>query len=164
MNPFKTLGVADQDAEFEGKKHPTYFKFRGKDYGKELRRDCYINQRCRVMFETDAANDYFSRNVDPGEFSLFLVSDVGRAPVSDYVGPNLQSGVATLTLQLPANCKVGDVLRFQAVVTDPTLLDPFENTFVLNVHPEAMPHGGGDPHPRQKPPAKEPGEQREIPA
>ena len=162
VNPFKTLQVAEKEQEFAGKKHPTYFKFEGKEYGKELRRDCHINQRCRIVFETDAVNDYFSRNVDPGEFSLFLVSDVERSPVSDYVGPNLQNGIATLTVQLPANCQIGDLLRLHAVVTDPTRLDPFENTFSLDVKPEVEAHGGGGGK-RQQPPIEEKGEEREMP-
>jgi hypothetical protein len=163
VNPFRTLRVTEQEKEFEGKKHPTYFKFQGKEYGREVRRDCHINQRCRITFETDAVNDYFSRNTDPGEFSLFLVSEVGRSRVSDYVGPNLQNGVATLTVQLPANCAVGDLLRFQAVVTDPTRLDPFENTFSIDVLPESLPHGGGHGE-RHKPPTKEKGQEREAPS
>ncbi len=163
VNPFKTLQVTEQETDFQGRKHPTYFKFKEKEYGKEIRRDCHINQRCRIVFETDADNDYFSRNTDPGDFSLFLLSDVGRSPVSDYVGPNLQNGLATLSVRLPANCKVGDLLKFQAVVSDPTLLDPFENTFSLDVKPEAQPRGGPGGE-RHQPPTKEKGEQREIPA
>ncbi|HEY1580521.1 MAG TPA: hypothetical protein VGF82_25955 [Terracidiphilus sp.] len=162
VNPFKTLQVTQEETEFHGKKHPTYFKFKGKEYGKELRRDCHINQRGRIVFETDADNDYFSRNVDAGEFSLFLVSEAGRSPVSDYVGPNLQNGIATLTIQLPANCKVGDLLRFHAVVSDPTLLNAFTNTFTLDIKPEAVPHtsDGGERH---QPPTKEKGQEREVP-
>ncbi len=163
VNPFKTLQVNQQEKEFHGKKHPTYFKFKGKEYGREVRRDCHINQRCRITFETDAVNDYFSRNVDAGEFSPFLVGDDGRAPVSDYVGPNLQNGVATLTVHLPTNCQVGDLLRFEAVVSDPTIVEPFRNTFLLDVKPAiaVQPGGGGD---RRKPPTEEKGEERELPA
>jgi hypothetical protein len=162
VNPFKTLQVAEQERDFEGKKHPTYFKFKGKEYGRELRRDCHINQRCRIIFETDAANDYFSRNVDPGQFCLLLVSDVANSPVSDYVGPNLQNGVATLTVQLPVNCKVGDLLRFQAVVTDPTKVNAFENMFSLDVKAEVEQQGGGGGE-RHKPPTREKGVEREVP-
>lgn len=162
VNPFKTLQVAEQEKEFEGRKHPTYFKFKGKEYGRELRRDCHINQRCRIVFETDAVNDYFSRAVDPGEFSLFLVSGPERATVSDYVGPNLQNGIATLTIQLPNNCKVGDLLAFQALVNDPTKLNPFENKFSIDVKAEAVP-GGGESGERHKPPAAQKGEERESP-
>ena len=92
-NPFKTLKVRGEEQEFHGEKHPTFFKFKGKEYGVELSRECHINQRCRVTFETDAVNDYFSRNVDPGEFSLFLISSGQRVPVADYVGPNLHNGI-----------------------------------------------------------------------
>lgn len=156
------VAVAERETEFEGKKHPTYFKFKGKEYGRELRRDCRINQRCRIVFETDAANDYFSRAVDPGEFSLFLVAGLERSSVSDYVGPNLQNGVATLTVQLPNNCKVGDFLAFQAVVNDPTKLNPFENKFSIDVKAEALPGGGGGGE-RHKPPVPEEGAERELP-
>ena len=48
-NPFKTVAVTEQEEKFEGKTHPTYFKFKGRDYGKELTRECHINQRCRVV-------------------------------------------------------------------------------------------------------------------
>jgi hypothetical protein len=52
-NPFKTVDVSQREKEFEGKHHPTYFKFKGKDYGKVLSRDCNLGQRCRIIFETD---------------------------------------------------------------------------------------------------------------
>lgn len=163
VNPFKTLQVAGQETEFHGKTHPTYFKPKGKEYGKELRRDCHINQHFRILFETDAVNDYFSRKVDNGTFSLFLVAGGGKALVSDYVGPNLQNGIAVLTVQLPTNCLVGDLLRFEAIVSDPTLIEPFRNVFLLDVKPElaVQPGTGGVRH---RPPAKEPGEEREIAA
>ena len=49
-------------------------------------------------------NDYFSRDVDNGDFEVNFVSGTSRVPVSNFVGPNLQGGLATLTLQLPTNC------------------------------------------------------------
>jgi len=164
-NPFKTLEVSAQPREFQGKKHPTYFKFKGKEYGRELRRGCHINQRCRVTFETDAVNDYFSRTADSGQFSLFRISGQTRLAVTDYVGPNLQNGIATLTLSLPANCAVGDVLHFRAAVDDPTLIDAFENDFILDIAPEALPHEA-TPHvdrPIQSPTGEE-GDKRETAA
>jgi hypothetical protein len=160
-NPFKTAKVRSEEKEFEGKKHPTFFKFKGKDYGKELQKDCHINQRCRVTFETDAINDYFSRSADQGEFALFWVTDEHRNPVSDYVGPNLHNGVATLTVNLPFNCQVGDGLRFEAVVTDPTLLDPFMNAFSVDVKEAADNEPGQRGKPR-KPPGQQKGEEREV--
>ena len=99
--PFRTKGVGSEDKPFKGERYPKLFKFKGKQYGVELHQNCHMNQRCRITFETDAANDYFNRDIDRGEFSLFLVSDDGRSPVEDYA-LNLQSGIATLNLPLPA--------------------------------------------------------------
>lgn len=160
-NPFKTNQVRQKEKDFHGKKHPTYFKFKGKDYGKQLEKDCPINQRGRVTFETDADNDYFSRNTDPGEFGLYLVLGHTRVPVADYVGPNLHNGVATLTVQLPINCQPGDVLQFEAVVNDPTLLDPFTNAFSLAVKQPSTAQGGKAGEHR-KPPSPEHGDDREM--
>lgn len=162
-NPFKTIQVAGEQQPFHGKKHPTVFKFKGKEYGRDLRRDCHINQRCRVIFETDAANDYFSRAADAGEFTLFLIAGDARIPVLDYVGPSLQNGVATLALALPPNCRVGDTLQFTATVTDPTLLNSFRNTFFLEIKDEAISHPG-KPRERREPTTPDLNEQREIPA
>lgn len=166
VNPFKTVKVTEEEEQkpFAGKKHPTFFKFKGKEYGKVLRRDCHINQRCRITFETDAANDYFSRTIDNGSFALFLLTSNARTPVSNYVGPNLQNGVASLTVNLPENCHVGDVLSFEATVSDPVLVDPFVNSFALDVLESEETKSGGDSPKKHEPPSKEKGVEREIPA
>jgi hypothetical protein len=161
-NPFKTLKVKEQEKEFHGKKHPTYFKFKDKESGKELQRDCHINQRARIVFETDAANDYFSRADDKGQFTLDIISGEGSNPVLDFVGPNLQNGIATLTVRLPDNCDVGDTLRFKATVNDPTLVQPFNNVFVIDVKEEVETNGGKGG--RRKPPSSEKGLDREAPS
>jgi hypothetical protein len=163
-NPFKTSEARGQEEMFEGKRYPTYFKFKGKDYGTEFRRSCHINTRCRVEFETDVQNDYFSRDIDQGEFSLFIMSDDHRLPVKNYT-LNLQNGIATLNLQLPANCRVGDELRFVAVVTDRTQIDPFINVFVLNVErpAEATSGPGGKKRERRKPSQDVKGDPHQMP-
>jgi hypothetical protein len=162
-NPFKTIKVREAQKEFVGRRHPMYFKFKGKDYGFQLHRDCHINYRARITFETDAQNDYFSRNADPGEFGLYLITDTSRTPVSDFVGPSLQNGIATLTVHLPPNCVVGDCLNLEATVTDPTLLDPYRNLFSIRVKPEAAP-SNGQPGKRRPPPNGEEGKDRELPS
>jgi len=161
-NPFKTIDVSQREKEFEGKHHPTYFKFKGKDYGKVLNRDCNLGQRCRITFETDTVNDYFSRQVNPGTFALSLVAGQNRSLVSDYVGPFPQNGIAVLSLELPQNAQVGDSLEFEATVSDPTLLQDFTNRFSLLVKVEVQPNG--NPGTRRKPPANDPGDEREIPS
>ena len=161
-NPFKTREVQTREEPFEGKRHPTYFKFKGKEYGTLLRRECHINMRCRILFETDVVNDYFSRDIDQGEFSLFIVLDDHRMPVKNYA-LNLQNGIATLNLLLPTNCRVGDVLRFTAAVTDRTRIDPLVNAFVLCVKESAEPRKAKTTR-RRKPPGDETGDERETPS
>lgn len=158
--PFKTTRAKSGETQFNGKRYPTYFKFKGKEYGAELQRDCHIDMRCRITFETDAVNDYFSRDVDQGEFSLFRIVDDTRHPVADYVGPNLQNGAATLSVQLPANCQEGDTLHYVAMVTDRTRVEAFENSFVINVKGISEPRGGGG---GRKPRVKGEDEEQEIP-
>ena len=161
-NPFKTVKVREEEEKpFEGKRFPTFFKLKGKDYGQELVRETPINMRSRIAFETDAENEYFGRATETGQFSLFLVDGQHRVPVTNYVGPNLQNGIGTLSVQLPLNCQVGDTLRFLAVVTDSTRIDAFENRFTVKVKPAASPSGSAGE--RRKPPAGEAGDDREVP-
>lgn len=160
-NPFKTKSVTETEKPFVGKRYPSYFKLRGKDYGVELQRDCHVNMRCRVAFETDAVNDYFSRDVEPGAFSLEMMNAETCIAVSSYT-LNLQNGIASLSIQLPLDCHEGDELRFIARVTDPSQIDPFENSLLVNVKPAvSVTNGNGKRH---KPPTQRDGKDREAPA
>ncbi len=160
-NPFKTSQVTEGAQKFEGKPFPTYFKFKGREYGTKLERECRINLRFRITFETDAANDYFSREVDSGEFALDLIKDGVHTSLPDY-SLNLQNGLATLSAKLPQACAVGDELSFVATVTDCSRTEPFENEFLMRVKEEAAATGGKGK--RHKPPGKEQGQGREAPA
>jgi hypothetical protein len=160
-NPFKAKTVQTQEKKFEGNRYPTYFKFRGKNYGEKLERECHINMRARIAFETDAVNDYFSRQVDPGTLTVDLVGPNSESlEVNDY-SVNLQNGIATLNLKLPSNCAVGQTIEFVVTVTDSTQLEPFRNTFQLRVRPAVKP--GGKNGQRRKPPSETEGEGREVP-
>lgn len=130
--PVKPIDVDPEEEPFEGKRYPTYFHAKGKKSGSVVERDCHINLRCRIAFETDAVNDYLSRSEDPGNRALYLVKNGESAPVGTSQ-MNLNNGVATLNIKLPPNCRVGDELRFRSVVTDSTRIDPFETDIVINV-------------------------------
>jgi hypothetical protein len=161
-NPFKSLKVKSE-LKFQGKRYPTYFKFKGIDYGKVLYRECQINMRCRITFETDATNDYFSRNIDPGERSLYIVKGESHFPIDNYV-LNLWNGLAHLSVRLPDNSNIQDELCFVATVTDHTQLKPFENAFVVKVKPGTIVKPQTGKREKTKPPGKEEGVEREIPA
>lgn len=164
-NPFKQIKTGADDEPFEGKSYPTYFKFKGKDYGQVLNRETHVSMRCRISFETDAANDYFKRGIDPGVFSLFIQNGEGREEVKDVAGfasnVNLQNGIASLSIKFPEACKVGEKFHFVAAINDSTRLEPFENNFSI-VLQKAMESRGGNGG-RENPPKDEPGDEREMP-
>lgn len=159
-NPFQTQQVKPDEIEFTGERFPSYFKFKGIKYGRTFKRDCHINMRARITFETDAENCYFNRKVDPGEFSLDRVENGEDLFVEDYV-LNLHNGIASLNLQLPKDCVVDDVMEFVASVTDDTRSESFENRLVLRVVKAASPPSG--PQQRRKPRSQKEGKGREEP-
>ena len=154
-NPFKTKRVIEAEQPYDGKRFPTYFKFKGKEYGTELERQTHRNMRSRIGFETDAVNDFFSRPIETGKFSLFCIVDNSKKAVSSFAGPNLHNGVAALSVKLPDNANVGDRITFDAVVTDPYNGRDFENRFTVLVKEEAEPSGGGGG--RRNPPSRKDG-------
>jgi hypothetical protein len=160
-NPFKPKSVKSEEKAFEGKRFPTYFRFKGKEYGAQLSRDCHINTRCRVPFETDAVNDYFSRQVDPGRFVLSRIDAGGQLSTVEDYSLNLQNGIAVLNVKLPNVCRVGDAVQFIAVVADSSQIEPFRNEFTVHVMSPSEPSGGKGK--RRKPPSEQEGDEREIP-
>ena len=162
-NPFKQTAVAAGEKPYEGETYPTFFKFRGKEYGHKLTRESHINMRSRLAFETDAVNDYLSRSIDPGSFTLFVASDTERKEAKDLgfaSNVNLQNGNANLSIRFPESCVVGETVRFIAVVADTTMLDPFENEFTITLQKEMFPKPGGNG--TRNPPDDKPGNERDV--
>jgi hypothetical protein len=133
-------GISDQ---FEGKTYPTYFRIRDLKYGEQLRRDAHLESRARILFETDANDDYFIRDLDHGECGVWLISGTNETAVHNWAVHGPRSGGVTLTLDLPADARVGDSLRFEVRVTDPSRVEPFVNSITLLVRPPASPSPGG---------------------
>lgn len=161
-NPFDTTTSGeDEKDKFEGKRFPTYFKFKDVEYGKQFKKNCHINRRSRINFETDAENMYFSRDTHRGDFSIFLV-DNGKCIEAEHT-VNLWNGIATLNLTLPDNCNDGDELLYRILVTDDTRTEPFINELLLNILPaEGTPKNSS--RTRRKPPSDTPGDKRETPS
>lgn len=159
-NPFKTKEVLEKEAKYQGKPHPTYFKFARYPYGHILERIGAINMRCRIAFETDVVNDYFDKLENKGKFTLQITNKGETGQVCSY-SLNLQNGIATLNLRLPETCSIGEVFEYEATVTDETLLEPFKNRLIIQVGPaQKTEPGEGE---RKKPPTSEDGDKREKP-
>lgn len=158
--PFDTQPTgAAQEKEFKGEIYPTFFKLKGVEYGKLYKRTCPINNRMKLIFETDARDDYFRRRIERGNFSLVSVDKSGAELDASYVGPNLKSGIASVMASLPDGVEVGDVLTYIARVEDTRA--SFENRIEVMVKPPEEHRRGG--HGERRPPLPKPGHERELP-
>ena len=141
-NPFRLVetGIGQK---YEGKKYPTYFRLKKKT-SKESIKSCPINWRFRVQFETDASNDYFNRDDDPGQFSLYS----NGIEVDNYT-LSLGWGTANLTVSLPPRVKPNQIIQYNSIVKDVTKWQPFEDSFKIKVDAK-KPHqkNGGQAKPK----------------
>ena len=109
---------------------------------------------------TDADNDYFRRDEEPGELKLFQVIGDGLKPAKNWRTPVLFEGNASLSLSLPPEAEVGDTVTYEAQVMDPSRIEPFRNRFTLLVkaeRDERPPRSPQPPGPKPDKPGTEPG-------
>jgi hypothetical protein len=66
--PFKPANVQDDPTPPKLHQHPSFFHFSGKEPGETLMRVARLDQKCRVIFITDAEDAYFTRKYDSGTF------------------------------------------------------------------------------------------------
>jgi hypothetical protein len=138
-NPFKLTGAVEDVEEFNGKENPDYFKLK-KIFTEDNPKKCELNRHFRIQFETDAENDYFKRDYNPGNFAI----TVEDALVKEY-SITLWKGLATLNIEIPEGSSVNDKLHFLTEVTDETQMSPFLNDFwieVINTKERTSPGGG----------------------
>lgn len=117
-----------EEKKFEGNRIPTYLKIIGSE-----RKQMPINSYSRVAFETDASNDYFSRETDRG--SLIIYPDVMKS----Y---HLWNGRITAKIIPSKTARVGAIRKIIALLTRP-YADPlsveFEVEYMPEVEPEIIP-------------------------
>jgi hypothetical protein len=155
-NPFKPELKEQLDKPFDGKPHPTFFRFAGKEEGEVLARAAHLDSKARIAFDSDVVDDYFTRKVDRGQKEFIRVVNGKRVPLTDYTGPNLADGRANLSIDLPEEVKAGDVLELELIVRDPVTGAEFINKAKLAVL-AAVEKESGNPK-KKKPPSDKPGE------
>ena len=138
-------GASDGESKFEGKKHPTYLRF--KSGGSELARVAHIGSRVRLQFETDVVDDYFSRPRDNGVLELVAVRSNGSVGGSRG---ELESGRFPYNITLPEDVEVGQEIELKFLLAD-GVIEPLECTVVLTVGPPNPPPG--NPGAGSKPPS-----------
>lgn len=156
-NPFNLVDTK-VSTKFTGKKFPSYFRL-SKQYPKENPKSCPINRRYRIQFETDAENEYFNRDREPGQFSIAFNDHV----IQDFA-LNLWNGLATLTVELPSDIKVGDILFFKTEITDNSRIEPFYNEFYVKVGEKEEKQSGGGGKRKFPPDGNDSEEIRKIPS
>ncbi len=83
-NPFKPHAVEAVEKDWEGVRFPTKFHFRDRDPGKSLQRDANLNSQTRIGFITDAENEYFKRDEQPGTMTLYQVVGTELVPAKNW--------------------------------------------------------------------------------
>jgi hypothetical protein len=153
-NPFKPHAVEAIEKPWDGVRFPTKFHFKDRDPGAVLGRDAHVNSQTRIAFTTDAENDYFRRDEQPGELKLYQVIDGELTPAKNWRTPHLFEGTATLSLSMPPDAAIDDVLTFEAQINDPSRIEPFKNRFTLTVWAEREERAPRPPQPPTPKPDK----------
>jgi len=148
-NPLSTKTVTPKE-EYKGNKFPSFFKLI-KSYKKGNPKECAINRKFRVQYSTDAHNDYLDRDHDPGVFTISC-NDI---EISDYT-IKFWNGTATLTVKIPDNHEIGDVLQVTTTLNDISRVEPFKEEYWIKICKEDL-NRGKKPGNRKKPSTNEDG-------
>ena len=160
--PFKHRKVGDSAKPVELKKYPSFFKFKGYNYGHILRRDCEIKNRCRVTFDTDVVFDFFMRANDPGNYRLYHIINNDQIEFKPNSFNPHDNGIFTLNFYLPEYVKIGDKLKYKFYVYSSDRFDPFINEFELTVIRDSI-HTSGTKT-KSRPPSNKEGKDRDMPS
>lgn len=130
-------------ADFHPRPNPTYFRFHRKRDGEQLLRNAEIDRRCRIRFETDASNDFFERERQPGRYELEVLD--GPLDGSELTHScTIHNGIANWSIKLPDDrVAVGDRITVQCLVFDDARLEPFTNVATIVLTPHGQNTGGG---------------------
>lgn len=133
--PFRISGV--EQSNFKGEVFPSYFKL-AKQYTLDNPKKCPVNRRFRIQYKTDAENNYFKRDNEPGEFILKRDGIL----IEDY-SISLWDGIVTLTIEIPKATCIGDILCFRSEVIDISRQQPFLSDFYIQIDkPQEKTEGG----------------------
>jgi hypothetical protein len=128
--------------EFRGLPHPKFFRFHRKRDDESLDRNCEIGRRCRIKFETDVENEYFSRSDNRGYYHVEVI-DGPSAGVELDNSLTLHNGIANWSIHLPDDkFNIGDVITIQCTVSDDVISKPFVNLARLHIISKTMADGG----------------------
>ena len=144
---------------FVGKRHPTYFRHAKNPTDRHVSRQVSVGNTSTLAFRTDAADGYFTRELDAGTWEVRLLTQ--PPPGQDTRGllettrMRLHSGEAKLAVRVK-DPTPGDVYRYELIVNDLTMLTRFSNQFTLEFHSQQPPPPPSPPPSRYKLPEMRP--------
>lgn len=108
-----------------GNDEPTFFNV-SRDHNLIDPKEVPSNKKFRIELKTDAKNDFFTRENNPGEFTLS--SD---KPFDFNHSLSLTNGTCSILVTLPKEISTGDLILFDCIVKSSTR--NFENHFVIRI-------------------------------
>ena len=125
-NPWLKDQQGNQDGSKDKKLQyfPTFFKFKKNiSDGEIYKRSGNINKRLRFDFETDAVDDYFTREIDHGEYSVdieIIKSNENKttSPEEKVFTQYLDNGHWMVSVKIPDDAEEGDKLKLNFNIKD----------------------------------------------
>jgi hypothetical protein len=133
-------GAGEDKPAFVGKSEPTFFRFHKNPYGEMITKNAEMGRRCRIKFETDVENEYFSRESYKGRYNVEVLAGALEGADLDNT-LTLHNGIANWSVSIPEDgVNVGDELILQFSVGDDTLVEPFVNIAKIKLAAKSMPN------------------------
>jgi hypothetical protein len=140
---------------YEGKVFPTYFSLKY-PHPESKPRGCEKKRTVRLTYETDAANEYFSRDSDSGNFEMY----VNDQPAS-FDSFNLSNGIGILNFEINEAYELNSTYKITTRISDISCsATPFEDTFWIQILEYRDQNGGKSKPRRPKPDIDEPGKRK----
>lgn len=136
-------GGEDGAGKFHGKAHPTFFRFHKHHEGELLVRTAEQGRRCRIKFDTDVENEYFSRIANRGHYTVDVISGSLDGNELDST-LTLHNGIANWSINIPDDeVSIGDEITIQCTVSDDVIPEAHVNVAKLKVVPQSVNESGG---------------------
>jgi hypothetical protein len=123
-NPFDS--GEHQETEYIANPFPTFFELRN-PHPRNNPRTVESGRAPRILFSTDAPNDYLSRAEDPGHFRVFS----GEDEITSFDGVKLSGWNGKWHLGLPVSKE--EIQHYRIQIQDASRVDPFESEFHLKI-------------------------------
>ena len=110
--------------KYTGKNTPSFFRLE-KD-AKTFNVVCPMNKSPKIVFEHDALNDYFTRNVRPAKLTISVYDKKKKTYVKKIAmikSRSTDDGITNVRIQPLSTTKIGDKLSIQIQLTDKKFSD-----------------------------------------